>query len=155
VENTIRSRGLYFEEFEIGKKFVSVGRTVTEHDIVTFAGLSGDFNQIHTDAEFSKNTVYGQRIAHGVLGLSIATGLVMRTGLLEGTVLAFREIDQWKFTKPIFIGDTIHVELEVIETKPLARLGGGSITIAVKVLNQNEEMVMKGNWIALVASRPE
>jgi len=154
VENTIRSRGLYFEEFEIGKKFVSVGRTVTEHDIVTFAGLSGDFNQIHTDAEFSKNTVYGQRIAHGVLGLSIATGLVMRTGLLEGTVLAFREIDQWKFTKPIFIGDTIHVELEVIETKPLARLGGGSITIAVKVLNQNEEMVMKGNWIALVASRP-
>lgn len=155
MENTIRSRGLYFEEFEIGKKFVSVGRTVTEHDIVTFAGLSGDFNQIHTDAEFSKNTVYGQRIAHGVLGLSIATGLVMRTGLLEGTVLAFREIDQWKFTKPIFIGDTIHVELEVIETKPLARLGGGSITIAVKVLNQNEEMVMKGNWIALVASRPE
>jgi acyl dehydratase len=155
VENTIRSRGLYFEEFELGKKFVSVGRTVTEHDIVTFAGLSGDFNQIHTDAEFSKNTVYGQRIAHGVLGLSIATGLVMRTGLLEGTVLAFREIDQWKFTKPIFIGDTIHVELEVIETKPLARLGGGSITIAVKVLNQNEEMVMKGNWIALVASRPE
>lgn len=155
MENTIRSRGLYFEEFEVGKKFVSVGRTVTEHDIVTFAGLSGDFNQIHTDAEFSKNTVYGQRIAHGVLGLSIATGLVMRTGLLEGTVLAFREIDQWKFTKPIFIGDTIHVELEVIETKPLARLGGGSITIAVKVLNQNEEMVMKGNWIALVASRPE
>lgn len=155
MENTIRSRGLYFEEFEIGKKFVSVGRTVTEHDIVTFAGLSGDFNQIHTDAEFSKNTVYRQRIAHGVLGLSIATGLVMRTGLLEGTVLAFREIDQWKFTKPIFIGDTIHVELEVIETKPLARLGGGSITIAVKVLNQNEEMVMKGNWIALVASRPE
>lgn len=154
MENPILSRGLYFEEFEVGRKFCSVGRTVTEHDIVTFAGLSGDFNQIHTDAEFSKNTVYGRRIAHGVLGLSIATGLVMRTGVLEGTVLAFREIDQWKFTKPIFIGDTIHVELEVIETKPLARLGGGSITIAVKVLNQSQEVVMKGNWIALVASRP-
>ncbi|MGB9668941.1 MAG: MaoC/PaaZ C-terminal domain-containing protein [Anaerolineales bacterium] len=155
MENPIRSKGLYFEEFIVGKKFISVGRTVTEHDIVTFAGISGDFNQIHTDAEFSKMTPYGQRIAHGVLGLSIATGLVMRTGLLEGTVLAFREIDQWKFTKPIFIGDTIHVELEVIETKPLAKLGGGSITIAVKVLNQNEEIVMKGNWIALVASRPD
>ncbi len=154
MENPIRSRGLYFEEFVVGQRFASVGRTVTEHDVMTFAGLSGDYNQIHTDAEFSKSTVYGQRIVHGVLGLSIATGLVMRIGVLEGTVLAFREIDQWKFAKPIFIGDTIHVEVEVIETKSVPRLGGGSITIAVKVLNQNNETVMKGNWIALIASQP-
>ncbi|RMG01219.1 MAG: dehydratase, partial [Acidobacteria bacterium] len=80
-------RGRYFEEFAIGQTYTSVGRTVTEHDVLTFAGLSGDYNQIHTDAEFSKNTPYGQRIAHGLLGLSIASGLAMRTGILEGTVL--------------------------------------------------------------------
>ncbi len=154
MENFTRSKGLYFEEFSVGQKFSSVGRTITEHDIVTFAGLSGDFNQIHTDAEFSKETIYGQRIAHGLLGLAIATGLAMRTGFIEGTVLAFREIDQWKFTKPIFIGDTIHVELEVSETKAMPRLGGGSVTIGVRVLNQHNETVMKGNFVTLIASKP-
>lgn len=84
------SRGLYFEEFEVGQRIISTGRTVTENDIVTFAGLSGDYNQIHTDSEFSKNTPFGQRVAHGLLGISIASGLAMRTGVLEGTVLAFR-----------------------------------------------------------------
>ena len=95
--------GLYFEEFFVGQKVTTVGRTVTEYDINTFAGLSGDFNQIHTDAEFSRKTPIGQRIAHGILGLSIASGLAMRTGILEGTVIVFREIAEWKFVKPIFI----------------------------------------------------
>ncbi|PWH16029.1 MAG: dehydratase [Anaerolineae bacterium] len=148
-------RGRYFEEFAIGQTYTSVGRTVTEHDVLTFAGLSGDYNQIHTDAEFSKNTPYGQRIAHGLLGLSIASGLAMRTGILEGTVLAFREIEEWKFTKPVFIGDTLKVELEVIETKALPRLGGGMIVIQVTVLNQQSESVMKGKWSVLVASKPK
>src|SRR5512147_2086375 len=93
------TRGLYFEEFEVGQRVSSLGRTVSESDIFTFAGLSGDYNQIHTDAEFSKNTPFGQRVAHGLLGLSIASGLAMRTGVLEGTVLAFREINEWKFSK--------------------------------------------------------
>ncbi len=90
-------RGMYFEEFQVGQRIISRGRTVTESDIVTFAGLSGDYTQIHTDTEFSKNTPYGQRIAHGLLGLSIASGLAMQTGVLEGTVLFFREIVEWKF----------------------------------------------------------
>ena len=90
------NRGLYFEEFEVGQKIMTVGRTVAESDIFTFAGFSGDFNQIHTDAEFSKDTPFGQRVAHGLLGLSIASGLAMRTGILEGTVIAFREIKNWK-----------------------------------------------------------
>ncbi|MCS6907729.1 MAG: MaoC/PaaZ C-terminal domain-containing protein [Anaerolineales bacterium] len=151
--NSIERRGQYFEEFELGQSFVSVGRTITEHDILAFAGLSGDYNQIHTDVEFAKTTPFGQRIAHGLLGLSVASGLAMRTGILEGTVLAFREIEEWKFTKPIFIGDTIRVRLEVVDLKPLPRLGGGMVTIRVEVLNQHSEAVMRGRWSVLVASK--
>ncbi|MDO9131256.1 MAG: MaoC/PaaZ C-terminal domain-containing protein [Anaerolineales bacterium] len=147
-------RGMYFEEFQIGQRILSPGRTITESDIVTFAGLSGDFNQIHTDAEYSQTSPFGQRVAHGLLGLSIASGLALRTGVLEGTVMAFREIGEWKFVKPVFIGDTIHVEMEVAKTKAFPRLGGGAVTIAIQVENQRDEVVMKGNWITLVMSKP-
>ncbi len=147
--------GLYFEEFTVGQKIVTVGRTIAESDIFTFAGLSGDFNQIHTDAEFAKTTPFGQRVAHGLLGVAITSGLAMRTGVLEGTVIAFREINEWKFSKPVFIGDTIHAEMTVTETKPLPRLGGGSVTIVFDVKNQKDETVMKGTWVVLVASNPQ
>lgn len=148
------SRGLYFEEFQVGQHIVSTGRTVTENDIVSFAGLSGDYNQIHTNAEFSKNTPFGQRVAHGLLGIAIASGLAMRTGVLEGTTIAFREINEWKFSKPIFIGDTICVDLDVKEVKALPRLGGGSVIIELRVKNQHDEITMKGLWSLLVASKP-
>ena len=149
------NRGWYFEEFEVGQKILTVGRTVAESDIFTFAGLSGDYNQIHTDAEFARNTPFGQRVAHGLLGLSIASGLAMRTGVLEGTVIAFREINNWKFVNPVFIGDTLHVEMEVIETKALPRIGGGSVVITLDVKKQSGETTMKGNWTVLVLSRPK
>jgi acyl dehydratase len=152
--NLPATRGLYFEEFQVGQHIISTSRTVTESDIVTFAGLSGDYNQIHTDAEFSKNTPFGKRVAHGLLGIAIASGLAMRTGVLEGTVLAFREINEWKFSKPIFIGDTVHVELDVKEIKALPRLGGGSVIIELSVKNQLAETTMKGLWTVLVASQP-
>ena len=147
-------RGLYFEQFQPGMRFVTAARTITEGDIVTFAGLSGDYNQIHTDAEFSRGTPFGQRVAHGLLILSIASGLAMRSGVLEGTVLAFREINNWKFSRPVFIGDTVRVELEVVETRSLPRLGGGAVVIELAVKNQASEVVMKGTWTALVASQP-
>jgi 3-hydroxybutyryl-CoA dehydratase len=149
------SRGMFFEEFSVGQHIISTARTVTESDVVTFAGLSGDYNQIHTDAEFSKNTPFGKRVAHGLLGIAIASGLAMRTGVLEGTVLAFREINEWKFSKPIFIGDTVHVELDVKEIKALPRLGGGSVIIELSVKNQHEEVTMKGLWTVLVANKPK
>jgi acyl dehydratase len=146
---------MYFEEFEVGQRITSPGRTVTEGDIFSFAGLTGDYTQIHTDAEFSKSTPFGQRIAHGLLGLSIAMGLTTRTGLMEGTVIAFREIVEWKFVKPIFIGDTVHVELEIKETKGVPRVGGGLVTVGAELKNQHGETTMKGLWIALVANRPK
>lgn len=146
-------RGLFFEEFEPGQKIISTGRTVTESDVVTFAGLSGDFNQIHTDAEYSRNTPFQERVAHGLLVLSIASGLAVQTGVLVGTILAFREISEWKFVKPVFIGDTIHVQIAVKQTKALPRLGGGMVLIEAEVINQKDEIVMKGDWKILVASK--
>ena len=102
MSNLASQRGLWFEEFEVGQRIITPGRTITESDIVSFAGLSGDYNQIHTNAEFSSKTPFGKRVAHGLLVLSIASGLAMRTGVLEGTVLAFREINNWKFSLPSF-----------------------------------------------------
>jgi 3-hydroxybutyryl-CoA dehydratase len=153
--NKFTQRGMWFEEFEVGQQIVTAGRTITESDIVTFAGLSGDYNQMHTDGEFAHSTPFGQRVAHGILVLSIASGLAMRTGVLEGTVIAFREINNWKFTSPVFIGDTIHVELNIIEIKPIPRVGGGAIAIELAVKNQRNEVTMKGTWTALVASEPK
>lgn len=152
---SLSNRGMYFEEFEVGQRFTSRGRTVTETDIVSFAGLSGDYTQIHTDVEYSKNTSIGHRIAHGLLGLSIASGLAAQTGVLEGTVIVFREITQWRFIKPIFIGDTIHVDLEVVGTKSLRRAGGGIVDIKLDVKNQNSDVAMRGIWSVLMASKPE
>ncbi|MEK6222202.1 MAG: MaoC/PaaZ C-terminal domain-containing protein [Chloroflexota bacterium] len=148
-------RGMYFEEYEVGQKIKSAGRTVTETDIVNFAGLSGDYNYIHTDAHASKETPFGQRVAHGLLGLSIASGLAEQTGLMEGTIMAFREINNWKFIKPIFIGDTIHVVVEVKKAKAIPRIGGGSVVIELNVINQTDDTVMKGSWTALIDSKPE
>ncbi|MFN2149311.1 MAG: MaoC/PaaZ C-terminal domain-containing protein [Anaerolineales bacterium] len=148
-------QGMYFEDFEVGQQVRSPGRTISEADIVAFAGLSGDFNGIHTDSEYAQRTNFGQRVAHGLLGLSIASGLLVRTGVLEGTVIAFREIKEWKFSQPIFIGDTIHVLLEVVEKKALPRLGGGSLLLGINVQNQSDETVMRGQWSVLVLSRPE
>ena len=144
---TTPARGKYFEEFEVGQRLTTLGRTITEGEVYAFAGLSGDYNQIHTDAEFSKSTPFGQRVAHGLLGLSIATGLAMRTGVLEGTVISFREINEWKFIKPVFMGDTIYVEMEIVETKAITRINGGSIQIVMDVRNQRQETTMKGTYV--------
>jgi len=146
-------RGMFFEEFTVGQKVRSAGRTVTETDIVGFAGLSGDFNQIHVDAAFAKATPFGQRVAHGLCVLSIASGLAVQTGIMEGTVLAFREINEWKFSLPVFIGDTIHVELEVLELKAIPRLGGGAVSISLDVRNQDGKSAQKGKWSVLMMSQ--
>lgn len=149
-----RPRGRYFEEFDVGQEIVTGGRTVTESDVVSFAGLSGDYNQIHTDADYAAGWMFGERIAHGLLVLSIATGLAVQTGMIEGTVLAFRELE-WKFSRPVMLGDTVHVEIEVTDKKALSRLGGGNVTMKVSVLNQRDEVVHRGQWVMLVKSENE
>jgi len=146
-------KGLYFEEFQLGQAITSQGRTVTEADVVAFAALSGDWNPMHTDAEFAARHPFGQRVAHGLLGLAIASGLAVRLGFLEETVLAFRELGEWKFSLPVYIGDTIHVRATVIETKEMRRLGGGLVTLKVEILNQDDKVVQRGTWGVLVKSQ--
>lgn len=146
------TRGMYFEEFEIGTEVASTGRTITETDVVAFAGLSGDYNQLHTDEEFAKGTLFGRRVAHGALVLSIATGLAWRLGFIEGTALAFRELT-WKFSQPVFIGDTIHLKARCKELKPMSRLGGGLVVFDAWVINQEGKNVQKGEWHMLIASK--
>ncbi len=155
TSKTSEPRGLWFEEFEVGQKTTSPGRTVTETDIVNFAGLSGDYNQIHVDAEFSKTQPFEQRVAHGLLVQSIASGLSNQTGLIDRTVIAFREIDKWKFSKPVFIGDTIHVVMEIKETKPMPKLNGGVVVIKVSIVNQHDEVVQRGDWVVLIHNKPK
>lgn len=152
TELTYKPRGLYFEDFEIGQNLITAGRTITEPDIVRFAGLSGDFNQIHTDAAYAAGGPFGERVAHGLLVQSIATGLAVQLGFIEGTVLAFRELS-CKFSLPVFIGDTVHVKLEIVEKKAIPRLGGGQIVMKFRVLNQKGKAVQRGNWAMLVQSR--
>lgn len=148
------SHGFYFDEFAVGDMAVSRGRTITEADIVNFAGLSGDFSQIHTNAEFARQSGFGQRVAHGLLGAAVASGLLAQLGLIEGTVMAFRELT-WKFSLPIFIADTIHVHTTVSELKAVRRLGGGLVTFDLEVINQENRLVQSGKWVVLIAARPE
>jgi acyl dehydratase len=148
-----RPRGLYFEEFVIGEAVESVGRTITEADIVLFAGLSGDYNLIHTDAEYSRQQVFGQRVAHGLLVLSIASGLAMRLGFMEDTVVAFRGLE-WKFAAPVFAGDTIRLRVTVEATKAMPRVGGGLVTFKMEVVNQKLETVNRGTWDILCKGLP-
>lgn len=147
-------RGMYFDEFQPGQKILTSGRTITETDVVNFAGLSGDYNQMHVDAIYSQKTPFGQRVAHGLLVVSIVSGLAVQTGVMEGTVMAFREINEWKFIKPVFLGDTVQAELEVKETKDMRRIGGGAVVLEISVKNQHADIVMKGAWTVLISARP-
>ncbi len=147
------SKGLWFEEFIVGDKAQSASRTIAESDIMTFAGLSGDFNEIHTSEEFSKGGYFGKRIAHGLLGLSIASGLAVRMGFMATTVEMFRSIE-WEFTAPIFIGDTVHIEAEVAEVKAFPRLKNGRVVFKVSLINQRGEVTQRGSWSLLVKAKP-
>lgn len=149
-----RPQGRYFEEIEVGEAFESPARTITETDVVLFAGLSGDYNQLHTDVEFAKTTTFGQRIAHGLLVLSMASGLITRLGFIEGTAQAFIGLD-WKFRGPVYIGDTVRVRVDVSRKRAMPSLNGGLVFLEVTVLNQRDEVAQKGTWNALLKSAPD
>lgn len=142
---TTTPRGMTFEEFEVGMEWHTAARTVTETDIVLFAGMSGDWNPLHSDAEFAARSMFGQRLAHGTLGLVIATGLVARLGLIDGTAIAARGIRDWKFKRPIFIGDTVHARIRVTELEPVPHLKGGMVTFHITLMNQRDEEVQAGS----------
>ena len=147
-----QKRGMHYDEFKVGEEFASPARTITEADIVMFAGLSGDYNQLHTDEEFGKKTQFGKRIAHGLLGLSISSGLTQRTGVTDGTVVAFLGLE-WKFLAPIFIGDTIHVVQKVDSTRETKKPDKDIINFKTSVINQDGTVVQEGMRTVMIARK--
>lgn len=146
-------RRLYYEDFEVGREDISDARTITEADVVNFACLSGDFNAIHMDAEFARNTPFGQRIAHGMCVLSIADGLWFTLPRLA--IVAFLGLDNWRFSRPVMFGDTIKIKRRLAEMRETRRGNRGILTFEVQVLNQNDEVVQEGNWNFMVNKREQ
>jgi len=141
---------LYYEDIEVGQVFRSPGRTVTEADVTLFAMLSGDWNPLHTDAAFARETAFGQRIAHGAYGLAVATGLLNRLGLFDGSAIALLGIDGWRFAAPIRIGDTVHVELEIAGKRPTRAGDRGIVQRHVRLRKQDGAVVQEGRMDIMV-----
>jgi len=148
-----RSGPYYFEDLEVGFRFETPSRTVTEADLVAFAGVSGDFNPLHTDAVFAAESIYGERIAHGTLVLSLVTGLRQRVGLFDGTLMGLLEIRSWRFRAPVRIGDTIRVRAEVAELHPTSKPDRGVMVQRIEVVNQADDVVNDGEFVMLLKRR--
>jgi len=145
----------YFEDMVVGRQWVTHSRTVTETDVVAFAGISGDFNPLHVDEVFASTGPFGRRVAHGLLVLSMATGLRQQSGVFAGVVRAFAEVTQWTFKRPVFIGDTITVVTTVVSARPTSRPGQGVVEQRVDVVNQDEVIVQSGFFVTIIAARPQ
>jgi acyl dehydratase len=147
-------RGLYFDDFYVGQSWTSPARTITEADIVSFAGLSGDFNPIHTDAEFARRSQFGKRLFHGPGVFSVACGLESRLGIKEGTAIAFLGMT-WSLKGPVMADDTIHVRQRVAEVRPSSsKPDRGVVVFDVEVVNQHGEVVHDGQWLVMFHRRP-
>jgi 3-hydroxybutyryl-CoA dehydratase len=141
---------LYFEDFKVGDKYVTRARTITEADIVNFAGFSGDWHPLHVDAEYAAKAIFGERIAHGMLVLSVASGLLP---LYDWAIIAFYGIDRLRFLAPTKIGDTLHVELEITDCR--AKEIGGVVVFSQVAINQRDEAVCKADVKVFVRLREE
>ena len=145
-------RGTFFSDFEVGQRFVSGGRTITEADVVNFAGISGDYNPLHTAQSFAEKTPFGQRIAHGMLACSISTGLGQTLGIFEGTTLALME-QRFAYRAPMFFGDTIRLALTVESVKASSKGGKGVVHFKAEILKQDDTVAVDGSWTVLFRDR--
>ena len=148
--------GYTYADLHVGMAFRSPGRTITDADLVAFAGLTGDYSELHTSDVYAKNSQFGRRVAHGMLGLAYAHGLMWpRTGELRETAIAFLGIADWRFVGPIFIGDTIFVNYRIAELRDSKSKSTQAIaTFDVEVVNQHEQIVQKGRKALLVSKVP-
>jgi 3-hydroxybutyryl-CoA dehydratase len=143
---------LYFEDYAVDGVTVSRGRTITESDIVNFAGLSGDFVELHMNDEYAKNGPFGRRIAHGALIFSISTGLMMQMTTDLEAIVAFYGVDKLRFVAPVFIGDTVRVSRRVVE-KQLKNAERGVVAFENTVLNQDGKPVIVYTALLMVKTR--
>ena len=148
--------GYRYEDLYVGLAFRSPGRTITDADLMAFAGLTGDFSELHTSDVYAKNSQFGRKVAHGLLGLSYAHGLMWpRTGELRETAIAFLGIQDWKFVGPIFVGDTIFVHYVLAELRDSkSRPTQAVASFVVELLNQDGMVLQKGTKILLVSKVP-
>ena len=146
--------GKFFEEFEVGDTFVTPRRTITETDLVQFAGMSGDFNPIHTDHVYAADSPYGKPVVYGLLIVSIVTGLTARLGVFDGTIIAMLGIDSWRFVGPVFVGDTISVRMAIADKRETARSDRGILVRNYEVLNQRDEVVQTGSMTLMIRREP-
>lgn len=142
----------YYEDYAVGDEFITPGRTVTEADVVMFAGLTGDYNRIHTDAEYMKDSIFGERIAHGLLGLALVNGLKYRTDVDSDGVIAFLGLT-WKFSGPIKLGDTIHAIVRIASKRETSKPDRGIMIQSIQVLNQRGEVVQEGEFTSMLKRR--
>lgn len=149
-----KMRGLHFDDFEPGRVFYSASRTVTEADVVNFAGLSGDFNPLHTDETFAAGTPIRTRIGHGMLSMAIATGLANQMGIFEGTTLALMQ-QTIRYTGMVRFGDTIRVEMTVKDRKPSRNPSRGVVTYDVVIKNQKDDHVVESEWVLMMARKTD
>lgn len=147
-------KGKYFEELEIGEAFVTRNRTITETDVVFYAGFSWDYNPEHTDLEFAKESVFEERIAHMLLSLVFANGLSASTSILRGTARGYLGMT-WRTLRICRIGDTLHVRETILEKRDSPRPNIGLVIIGIEVINQNGEVVNQGERTMLVAHKPQ
>lgn len=148
-----KSDALYFNDVEVGDTWDSSARTVTEADVVNFAGITGDYNPLHVDHEFARSTLFGKPIAHGLLGLSWAAGLGSLSPHMR--TAAFVRISEWTFLKPIYIGDTVHIRTEILAKEVRGRGRRGLIRWKRQILNQSGAVVQEGVTETLVEIRHE
>jgi acyl dehydratase len=142
-------KGKKYDEFQLNDVFYTAARTITEADVVNFAGLSGDYNPIHTDEEFCKSTPLKTRVVHGMLTVAIATGLANQLGIFEGTTIALLSMNI-NYKAVIRIGDTIKLKLTVAEKKETSKPDRGIITLNTEILNQRDETVIDGKWVVML-----
>ena len=135
-------RGRCWEDFTVGEVLVTGRRTVDAGDVSRYAGLSGDFNPLHTDEEFAKTTPFGTRVAHGILTLAISNGQQNLAGWFEGTTIALLGLDKVRFTAPVKFGDTVHTEMTVRETRATSKPDRGVVSFDVAVKNHRGEAVL-------------
>jgi 3-hydroxybutyryl-CoA dehydratase len=147
--------GRYFDDLVEGEAITGPMRTVTIEDIEAFVRLTGDDNRLHTDDAFAREAGFDGRIAHGALVLSLAIGLAWQTGLLVDTTLAFRSIDDWKFSLPVYPGDQIRLRGRIAERRALPRARAGLVRFDLEVVNQHQQVVSSGSLRLLMRMRPE
>jgi len=147
-------RGKYFEDFEIGAEFISPARTITQTDIINFACLSGDFNEVHTNFEYCKTTSFGEPIAHGPLVYAIAAGLQYASGLNDGTLLALLQNDNWRMLNPVKHGDTIRMVSRVVAKKETSKADRGIVTLQRQIVKQDGSLAQEMTTTFMYRRRP-